>query len=154
MNLRMWNTRSPLERGSSSALMAPVSIRPPLEAASSITVRVNIVSPHLPIGSLCFGLQRLCFQTCVLTGPHLALLSAIPLPKSIKLISTLHAASILKCLCSKTSLAPSPSLLHLSLQDLAYYCIFSGILQSESGFEIAVKNVLLKLQRFQAVVID
>lgn len=86
-----------------SALKGPVSISPPQEAASSITVSVNIVSPHLPIGSLCFGLQHLCFQTCVLTGPHLALLSGIPLPKRIKLISTLHAASILKCLCSKTS---------------------------------------------------
>lgn len=48
-----------------SALKGPVSIRPLQEAASSITVSVNIVSPHLPIGSLCFGLQHLCFQTCV-----------------------------------------------------------------------------------------
>ena len=77
-----------------SALKSPVSIRPLQEAAPSITVSVNIVSTHLPIGSLCFGLLRLFFETCVLTGPHLALLTAILLPKPIKLISALHAVSI------------------------------------------------------------
>lgn len=66
-----------------------------------------LFSPHLPIGSSCFGLQHLCFQTCVLTGPHLALLSGTPLPKCIKLISTSHAASILKCHCSETSFSRS-----------------------------------------------
>lgn len=71
-----------------------------------------LFSPHLPIGSSCFGLQHLCFQTCVLTGPHLALLSGTPLPKRIKLISTLHAASILKCHCSETSFPPFFSLSH------------------------------------------
>ena len=92
-----------------SARKGPVSIRPLQERASSITVSVNIVSPHLPIGSLCFGLQHLCFQTCVLTGPHLALLSDIPLPKRIKQISTLHAASILNCFWSKTYFSRSLS---------------------------------------------
>lgn len=70
-----------------------------------------LFSPHLPIGSSCFGLQHLCFQTCVLTGPHLALLSGTPLPKRIKLISTSHAASILKCHCSETSFSRSLPLL-------------------------------------------
>lgn len=118
----VWNTHGMhllVEHGAFSA----VSIRPLQEAASSITVSVNIVSPHLPIGSLCFGLQHLCFQTCVLTDPHLALLSGIPLPKRIQLIPTLHAASILKFLCSKTSLSPLLANSRQSLQDLAYYCL-------------------------------
>lgn len=44
-----------------SALKGPIPLRPPQEATPSITVSVNIVSPHLPIGSLCFGLPHLCF---------------------------------------------------------------------------------------------
>lgn len=139
----------------SSALKGPVSIRTLQEAASSITVSVNIVSPHLPIGSLCFGLQHLCFQTCVLTGPHLALLSGTPLPKRIKLISTLHAASILKSLCSKTSFSLSLSLFltRSLIATLRILHIIVCVLYSVSILvsRLLWKSALVKLPRLDAV---